>query len=71
MLNAAGLEAVHWSSLGAASDPDTDILDFARRDGYTIVTLDLDFGNLLAMRKLDRPSVAQIRSKDLFPYVNR
>jgi predicted nuclease of predicted toxin-antitoxin system len=60
-LNAAGLEARHWSSLGAGNAPDSTIFDFARRDGFVILTADLDFGALLAGTRSGKPSVIQLR----------
>ena len=60
-LNAAGIEARHWSTLGAGNAPDSSIFDFARRDGAVILTADLDFGTLLAGARSGRPSVIQLR----------
>jgi predicted nuclease of predicted toxin-antitoxin system len=60
-LNAAGLEARHWSTLGAGNAPDTRIFDFARSDGSVILTADLDFGTLLAGARSGKPSVIQLR----------
>jgi predicted nuclease of predicted toxin-antitoxin system len=60
-LNAAGIEARHWSSIGAGNAPDSSIFDFARRDGSVILTADLDFGTLLAGARSGKPSVIQLR----------
>ena len=60
-LNAAGIEARHWSSLGAGNAPDSSIFDFARQDGSVILTADLDFGTLLAGARSGKPSVIQLR----------
>ena len=60
-LSEAGLEVEHWSNLGAPDAADTEILDFANRDGWVIITQDLDFGALLALRGLNLPSVIQVR----------
>jgi predicted nuclease of predicted toxin-antitoxin system len=68
-LSRAGFETVHWSEIGAANDPDQTILDFARASAYVVFTQDLDFGILLARNRQDRPSVIQVRTKDLFPEV--
>ena len=48
VLNGSGFEAAHWSSLGAATAPDIEIMAFARAGGYVILTHDLDFGAILA-----------------------
>jgi predicted nuclease of predicted toxin-antitoxin system len=62
-----GFEAVHWSDLGAATTPDTEIMEHASAGGYVVFTHDLDFGRLLAMRRSGGPSVVQIRTQDVLP----
>jgi predicted nuclease of predicted toxin-antitoxin system len=64
---ASGLEAVHWSAIGAADAPDTEIMDYARAHAYTVFTHDLDFGAILAATQAGKPSVVQIRAIDVFP----
>lgn len=44
-LNAAGIDARHWSSLGAGNAPDSSLFEVARQDGAVILTADLDFGH--------------------------
>jgi predicted nuclease of predicted toxin-antitoxin system len=66
-LSAAGFESVHWSRIGAATAPDTEIMAFASAQGYVVLTQDLDFSAILAATHLERPSVVQIRSEDLSP----
>jgi hypothetical protein len=50
-LSLHGIESLHWSSIGRASTPDTEILDYAAQNGFVMFTHDLDFGMLLAARK--------------------
>jgi predicted nuclease of predicted toxin-antitoxin system len=57
----------HWSTIGAPDASDVDILDLASRDGWVIITQDLDFGTLLALRGLDLPSVIQVRAQATLP----
>ena len=64
-LEAAGFDSVHWSSLGLASAPDSEIMAFAKVLGYVVLTQDLDFGEILAATQGEKPSVVQIRSDDL------
>ena len=64
----AGIEAAHWSSLGAADASDAAIMAFARDNGYVVLTHDLDFGAILATQGA-KPSVVQIRSGDVSPEV--
>ena len=66
-LTAAGHDAVHWSSVGAADAPDRALIDFAGQDGRVILTQDLDFGTILAVGGLEAPSVMQFRSQAVLP----
>lgn len=61
-LATAGFDAVHWSELGAATAPDSEIMGLAREAGYVVLTCDLDFGTILAVTHGDKPSVVQLRS---------
>ena len=65
--NEAGIEAVHWSTLGASNAPDTAIMAYARQHDYVVVTHDLDFGAILAATQGEKPSVVQIRADDVSP----
>jgi predicted nuclease of predicted toxin-antitoxin system len=69
LLAGAGLEAAHWSRLGPANAPDHAIMEFARTNGYVVLTNDLDFGAILAATRGDKPSVVQIRADDVSPDV--
>ncbi|MCE7065614.1 DUF5615 family PIN-like protein [Dyadobacter sp. CY326] len=64
-----GIEAVHWSAVGRANDPDEVIFEFARTNHYVVFTNDLDFGSILAATNTKAPSVFQIRSHSLLPNV--
>jgi len=66
-LKDAAFEAVHWSSLGMANAPDSEIMAFAKTNGYVVFTQDLDFGFLLATTLEERPSVVQVRAQDVLP----
>jgi len=63
----AGIEAAHWSGLGAWNAPDIEIMDFARAHGYVVFTHDLDFSAILAATHGEKPSVVQVRSEDVSP----
>ena len=67
VLEEAGWEAVHWSSIGQPDAPDHEILGYGKSNGYVIFTHDLDFGAMLAATKTDCPSVIQIRAQDVTP----
>jgi len=65
----AGIEATHWTSLGAPDAPDSEIMDFAKAHDYVVRTHDLDFSAILAATRGDKPSVVQIRAEDVSPDV--
>ena len=60
-----GFEAVHWSTIGAATAPDSDILTWANEHGFVVITNDLDFSAILAAGAVAGPSVVQLRTQDL------
>jgi predicted nuclease of predicted toxin-antitoxin system len=60
-----GLEAVHWSTIGAATAPDDEILTWAHEHHFVVITNDLDFSAVLAAGAVDGPSVVQVRTQDL------
>lgn len=60
-----GFEAVHWSTIGAATAPDVEILAWASERQFVVLTNDLDFSAILAASAGAAPSVVQIRSQDL------
>ena len=62
-----GVDAQHWSRMGNARAPDSEIMAFARDHGYVVLTHDLDFGHLLAVTNASGPSVIQIRTQDPTP----
>jgi len=64
---AHNIEAVHWSSVGAADASDEEIIIYAKNNGYAVFTHDLDFSSILAITHNDKPSVIQIRTGDISP----
>jgi predicted nuclease of predicted toxin-antitoxin system len=64
---AAGIEAIHWSTIGDQAAPDRIIMEYAKSNSYVVFTHDLDFGTLLAITKSALPSVIQLRTQDLMP----
>lgn len=66
-LNAAGLPAVHWSSVGRMDAADIEIMAYAAKHDYVVLTHDLDFSAILAATQGTKPSVVQIRSDNLSP----
>jgi predicted nuclease of predicted toxin-antitoxin system len=67
MLSTRGIDAVHWSSIGAANAQDNEIMSYARQNGYSVFTNDLDFSAILVSTHASGPSVIQIRAEDTRP----
>ena len=67
MLSKRGIEAVHWTTIGAANAQDTEIMSYARQNGYSVFTNDLDFSAILVSTRAASPSVIQIRAEDTRP----
>lgn len=66
-LNGAGREARHWSSLGSASAKDREICEYARGEGYVLLTNDLGFPQILAHTGGAKPSIVLLRGEPLVP----
>jgi predicted nuclease of predicted toxin-antitoxin system len=66
-LTNAGYEVVHWSSIGDAKATDRFITSWAKDNGYTVFTHDLDFGTILAVTNAEGPSVIQVREHNVLP----
>lgn len=64
-----GIEAAHWSKLGANNALDSEIMAYATTHDYVVLTHDLDFGAILAATHGEKPSVVQIRAGDISPDV--
>lgn len=69
VLTDAGIDAAHWSSLGLANAPDSEIMRYASAHDYVVLTHDLDFSAILAATHGEKPSVVQIRAEDVSPDV--
>lgn len=71
MLEAHGWEAKHWSEIGPANAPDTQLTLWAYENGYIVLTQDLDFTRLLFNSGDSGPSVVLLRLKDEFDALAR
>jgi predicted nuclease of predicted toxin-antitoxin system len=67
VLQRAGHDAVHWSSIGDVRARDSEILQVARERGQVVFTHDLDFAALIALTRQTGPSVVQVRTHDVMP----
>ena len=66
-LRQGGWEVAHWSSLGDPLCTDAQIMRFALDHDWVVFTHDLDFGALLAHTRAGKPSVFQVRARDVSP----
>ncbi|MFC1713687.1 DUF5615 family PIN-like protein [Candidatus Poribacteria bacterium] len=60
-----GWQTLHWSAVGDPGADDSSIMEWARDNGYTVFTHDLDFGTLLAFTHAQGPSVIQVRTQNI------
>lgn len=65
ILRAAGWDAIHVRELGMQEAADLDILAYAAQQSRTVITLDRDFPQILAMTAATHPSVILIRQQGL------
>ena len=63
-LKQLGHDAVHVRTLGLQRTVDLELVERARADSSVVLTFDLDFGEILALGILDKPSVIIFRLAD-------
>src|SRR6266498_3870237 len=63
ILRGLGWDAVHVRELGMHEAADTEILAYAARESRSIITLDRDFPQILALTAASRPSVVLVRQQ--------
>lgn len=61
-LSGIGHDAVHAADIGLHRAPDNEIIAYAKREGRTVVTADLDYPRLLAIARATEPSLILFRS---------
>lgn len=66
-IRSAGLDAVHWSSVGRPDATDKEVIEWAVNNDALLLTHDLDFGAILAASGDRKPSVLQLRSQNIVP----
>lgn len=62
-LQKAGHDAVHVRDVMSVDAPDSAIFDHAAGDDRIVVSADTDFGELLARRQTERPSLVLLRRR--------
>ena len=63
-LKQLGHDATHVRTLGLQRAPDARVVDRARTDGSIVLSFDLDFGDILALGVMDKPSAIIFRLAD-------
>jgi predicted nuclease of predicted toxin-antitoxin system len=63
-LRRSGHDAIHVRELAMQRAPDRVLAEKARADNRILLTFDLDFGAILALGVVDRPSVVIFRLSD-------
>lgn len=56
-----GHDAVHATDLDLSRAADVDVMAYAKREGRTVVTADLDYPRLLAVARASNPSLILFR----------
>ena len=62
-----GHEVEHWSRVGAHDADDREIMAYAAQTGAIILTGDMDFAEIHAFENSVKPSIIQLRAKDMLP----
>ena len=61
--------AHHWTQIGNVGDPDDCLWDYACANNGIILSQDLDFSRMLALRGTRLPSVIQLRLDSPLPEI--
>jgi predicted nuclease of predicted toxin-antitoxin system len=67
LLSDSGFDAIHWSAVGPVDATDLQVMAYAAANDCVVLTHDLDFSAILAVSQGRKPSVVQIRARNLRP----
>ena len=62
-----GHDAEHWSRIGDRNATDIEIATYCSNQGAIVLSGDLDFAAHHALQGSSKPSVIQLRAKDMLP----
>ena len=65
ILGVEGWDVLHTGDIGLSKASDREIIEYARREGRVVITLDADFHAILAVENAREPSVIRIRQEGL------
>ena len=65
ILGTKGWDVLHTGDIGLSSASDREIIEYARKEGRIVITLDADFHAILAVENAREPSVIRIRQEGL------
>jgi len=65
MLVGESISSEHWYRVGAPDARDSEIMSYALEHDYIVVTCDLDFSAILSATKGIKPSVIQVRARNM------
>lgn len=60
-LKSLNYEALHVNDCLLVGKPDVEIVEYAKINGLIIITHDLDYGRIISLSALDKPSVITLR----------
>ena len=66
-LNERGHMAEHWSRLGDSHATDLEIANYCSVQNAVVLSGDMDFAEYHALQSTAKPSVIQLRAKDMSP----
>lgn len=66
-LKKQGWDVIRVSDVMDKSTKDIDLLEYARKHGMVIITQDLDFSMLLALKGYEKPSLVNVRLEEARP----
>ena len=65
ILGIQGWDVLHTGDIGLSNASDREIIEYARKEGRVVITLDADFHAILAVENAREPSVIRIRQEGL------